>query len=205
MATRTLRMAVVVVIVLAAAVSATESRADGPWKGQLVDWDTGTPLTGAVVLAIWTTYEGSGLSFGCSGGSEKFHSAAEVVTDADGRFVIPAKSFFVDGFVAFRRPQLVIFKARYGGWQFQGGTYYAVAESTDAWRSRTDAAWKQFSGSGVVIQLKPLRDAHERLEHVGRVRHRDVPDEQKPRLLEALAQEEIALGLRSRPPAWRKP
>lgn len=60
------------------------AEAAGPWKGQIVDRDTGQPIPGAVVLAIWVVRSRDSIH-----PHDDFHSAVEVVSDGEGRFVVP--------------------------------------------------------------------------------------------------------------------
>src|SRR5260370_15094947 len=62
-------------------------QAAGPWKAQVVDAETGQPLEEVVVLMYWIKYTGSWA--GWAGG--EFDDAEEVVTVADGRFVVPSR------------------------------------------------------------------------------------------------------------------
>jgi hypothetical protein len=65
---------------LAADASARNER--GPFRGQVVDVETGAPIEGAVMLAVW--WRTCGIF-----GQECFVDAREGVTGADGRFEVP--------------------------------------------------------------------------------------------------------------------
>ena len=65
----------------------------GPFRGQVVDAETGMPLSGAHVMVNWIR-EPPSLHF-----SQWFYDAQETVTDADGRFEIPRQTHFVTAFV----------------------------------------------------------------------------------------------------------
>ncbi len=56
----------------------------GPFRGQLVDVETGQPIAGAAVLVIW--WKGI---LNPVQGAEKFYDAREAVSDAEGRFEVP--------------------------------------------------------------------------------------------------------------------
>jgi hypothetical protein len=56
----------------------------GPFQGQIVDTDSGQPLKGAVVLAVWRTAVFSPVGHPTG----EFHAAREAVTDDNGRFII---------------------------------------------------------------------------------------------------------------------
>src|SRR5438093_11687413 len=68
-------------------ISTAPLEAAGPWRGQVVDAETGKPLEGVVVLAIWEK-----LSPGVIHPARHFHDVDELVTDPSGRFVVPARS-----------------------------------------------------------------------------------------------------------------
>ncbi len=54
----------------------------GPVRGQVVDVETGQPIAGTVMLAVW-------LEIYHVFGGHRFYDAREPVTDADGGFEIP--------------------------------------------------------------------------------------------------------------------
>lgn len=66
----------------------------GPFRGQIMDVETGQPIAGAAVLAIWWERVDTPVQT-----NRKFYEAREAVTDADGRFEIPRLS---PPFFAFR-------------------------------------------------------------------------------------------------------
>src|SRR5262249_26034439 len=66
---------------------ATLGEAAGPWRGQVLDAETGQPLEGVVVLAVWEK-----VSPGAMHLARDFHDVDELVTDAEGRFIIPARN-----------------------------------------------------------------------------------------------------------------
>src|SRR5207253_4191106 len=59
----------------------------GPFRGQVVDLETGEPIPGAVALAVWWKIR---LSF--VHGTREFYDAREAVTGRDGAFEIPRLS-----------------------------------------------------------------------------------------------------------------
>lgn len=81
----------------------------GPFRGQLVDVETGRPIVGAAVLVVW--YEAVPTPVQTN---QKFYDARETVTDAEGRFEVarlsppffsfrifpPQLSYFAPGYVA---------------------------------------------------------------------------------------------------------
>lgn len=166
------------------------AEAAGPWKGQIVDRDTGQPIPGAVVLAIWTLRSRDSIH-----PEDQFHSASEVVSDTNGRFVIPEHTAApTKPLTAIRGPEVVIFKGGYGAWTFAGGPYYPLTEDAYVRKQRIAEAWKQFERAGVTIEVRLLTDREKRMSRTSYVRPGHVPDEHMPRLLDALDVEAIALG-----------
>lgn len=80
----------------------------GPFRGQIVDVETGQPIAGAVVLVVW--YEAVPTPVQTN---QKFFDAREVVTGPDGRFEVPRRS---PPFFAFRifDPHVIYFAPGYG-------------------------------------------------------------------------------------------
>jgi hypothetical protein len=66
----------------------------GPFRGQVVDAETGIPISGAHVMVTWIR-EPPSLHF-----SQWFYDAQETVTGADGRFELPRHTRFVTAFVS---------------------------------------------------------------------------------------------------------
>ncbi len=168
------------------------SASDGPWRGQIVDKETGQPLEDVAVLAYWIRLAGTIAGWG--GG--KYDAAEETVTGPDGRFVIPAHSTAtVNPSQRIAGPELVIYKAGYGRWRFQGA---------DAWpkdvllaQEEGRKAWKRFAGGGVVIELPPLTTREERLKMLATLTWApDIPDGKTALLREFVQQERKYLGLR---------
>ena len=58
--------------------------AHGPYKGRVVEEDSGRPVTGAVAVGYWT-----GVHVNVAGGTTYCIDAREAVTDANGEFEIP--------------------------------------------------------------------------------------------------------------------
>jgi len=90
----------------------TDTSLHGPFDGQVVDAETGDPVHGALVLAIWSYDKGEG--FVAPSGSETAH----VLTDQAGRYRIPAAPLRIRGpsvrLVSF---ELVVYKRGYVGYR----------------------------------------------------------------------------------------
>jgi hypothetical protein len=174
---------------------ATLTQAQAVWTAEVVDAETGQPLEGVVVLAVWhRRHTGPG---GWGGGWT--HEATEVVTGADGRFEIPAPSPGVTLFafeMAPPQPAFLLFKPGYGPWRFRGERTWPSLSPQER-EARRDLAWEQFAEDGVVLELSPLRTREERLQGVPTLPE-EVPEARMPRLLDAITQERLRLSL---PPA----
>jgi len=180
-----------IVMVMIVAGRSGSAEAAGPWKAQVVDAETGQLLEGAVVLAIWhRRYTSPG---GWAGGG--YYASEEVVTGADGHFVIQARSTFT--FLPFltviKGPEFIIFKPGYGRWRWLG---------SDAWpqdayerKRRADAVREQFMGEGVVIELPPLKTREERIKGMPSLPG-DVPASRMTKLLEVVDRERVFLGFK---------
>lgn len=161
--------------------AACPAHADGPWKGQIVDAETGTPLEGMVILAYWVKWTASW--GGWAGGD--FIDAEETVTDPDGRFVIPPHSTFTLMPWSRITGELVILKPGYGLWAFRGGN------------PSRESIWKRLERNEEIIEMPRLRTREERLMFYRQHWHVPgiVPDEHAPRLLQAQEVERANLGL----------
>lgn len=169
--------------------------AAGPWKGQILDAETGQPLEGVVVLAYWIKYTSS---FGGWGGGE-FYDSEEVVTGADGHFVIQARQTWTLFWWRKIEGEFVIFKPGYGRWQFKG---YEASKKLPIWEQEgwIETQWKRFTGDGAVIELSPLKTREERLKFYqspGRTPVGFVPPERMRRFTEAENAERAHLGFRN--------
>ncbi|MEW6521348.1 MAG: hypothetical protein AB1461_18255 [Thermodesulfobacteriota bacterium] len=86
----------------------------GPYKGKVVDADTGEPIEGAVVFMKFFT-EG-GQFIGLAGGYLEVADAVEVLTDRNGEFNIPLQKLTVNKFLHKweNKGRAIIFKPSYG-------------------------------------------------------------------------------------------
>ncbi|WP_089936920.1 hypothetical protein [Candidatus Entotheonella palauensis] len=79
----------------------------GPFKGRVVDADTGKPIKGAVALGSWTKL----VLVGAGGSYSTYYDAQEVASDADDNFTIPGLGPRV--LSALDPMYILIFKAGY--------------------------------------------------------------------------------------------
>ena len=179
---------VFVVTLLIASVSfPVISESAGPWKGQLVDKETGRPLEGAVVLARW---EKRYASFVGEMGGNEYYDSEEVVTDAEGRFVIAARqTWTVNPFSEIYGPEFFIFKSGYGRWQFRD---FDKWWNKDPERERTER--ERFTADGALLELPPLKTQQERREFSGHM-PLGMPAVRMPKYLEELNRNRQSLGL----------
>jgi hypothetical protein len=77
---------------------------DGPYRGKVLDLETGKPIEGAVVAAVWTL-------------THRFCDAKETVTDKNGEFILPKGSCFSFWpFTEMDPARVVVFKPGYLGY-----------------------------------------------------------------------------------------
>ena len=170
-----------------------QADAAGPWKAQVVDAETGKPLEGVVILAVWRRYlwligQHGGLGYGAS---------QEVVTNKEGRFTIASRSSWtLNPFVHLRAPGFRIFKPGYGRWRYKGhgGEAWLKLDLLEQ-QARIEKAKEQFIGEGVMIELPPLKTREERLKFYRSIGYSaEIPRERIKRFLQALEAERTYLG-----------
>jgi hypothetical protein len=154
--------------------------AAGPWRGQVVDAETNKPLEGVVVLAQWDK-----LSPGTIHAARAFYDVDEVVTDADGRFVIPERRVLTPNpFVTLDGPILLMFKPGYGPGLERGLPEY----------SNIHDMRRLMEKQGVIFAMNPVRTRGERRETWPHVPS-EIPNSMMRRFLEAINQERRSYGL----------
>jgi len=154
--------------------------AAGPWRGQVVDAETNQPLEGVIVLAQWDK-----LSPGAIHVAREFHDVEEVVTDSDGRFVIPERRVLTaNPFVRLDGPILHTFKPGYGRWRTLGLPKY----------TNIDDMRRLMEKQEVVFALSPVRTVEERRRALPSPPS-DAPETKIPRFMDAIDDEAIRLGL----------
>ena len=92
---------------------------DGPYRGKVVDAETGKPIEGVAVAGMWRldAYGGP------AGPVEVYCDARETVTDKNGEFIVPkAFCFNVWPFTKMGLADVVIFKPGYLGYSPIGST-----------------------------------------------------------------------------------
>jgi hypothetical protein len=168
----------------------------GPWKGQVVDKETGKPLEGAVVLARW---EKRYTSFVGEMGGNEYYASEESVTDEEGRFVIRARqTWTLNPFNEIYGPEFFIFKSSYGRWQFRDFDDWGLQDAIVS-AERTRAEWRRFTAEGAVLELSPLKTTEQRLEFIRSIRPHSVPSDRMMKYLDSINRERVTLGLEPYP------
>lgn len=153
----------------------------GPYRGRVIDAETKQPLAGAAVVAVWSREQ-----FQLFRTATIFYEAKEVLTDANGQFVLHAKEIEQNAPAKTLRPTFVVFFPGYGSYPnrqvaprgFLGGI---------------------FEGKGATVELPRLKTREERLDHLSRMvtpsGRYDVPFRKTPHFIELLNRERVSLGL----------
>ena len=162
---------------------------DGPWKGTVIDSETREPIEGAVVVAIWQKEYG-----GPAGPYAYFLDAVEVLTDKDGRFLIPKfwKLNLVPILSWIEGPTFQIFKPGYTAFPGPTLTYFKYFPKSPLGVSLTAVA--DLFKKGVVVELLKLKTEKERRMNVpGWID--DVGSEKLPLFYGLINEENRTLGL----------
>ncbi len=141
----------------------------GPFRGQLIDVETGQPIAGAVILVVWWEAVFTPIQT-----NREFYDAREAVTDADGRFEVPryAPPFFT---FRFFRPDIIYFAPGYAA-------HSEVVTPPDG---------EPFVDP-TVIQLRRLKTREERIKSLPS--RPSIPVEKMPQFIRAMNVERLAVG-----------
>lgn len=92
---------------------------NGPYKGKVIDLETGAPIEGVVVAGVWHVKQ-----YGGPGGPvQTFCDAKETLTDKNGEFEVPkASCWHWWPFSTLGSPQFTVFKPGYLGYPPIGAT-----------------------------------------------------------------------------------
>ncbi len=130
----------------------------GPFRGRIVDADTGEPIPGAAVVVVWMEHVPNPVQ-----GQERFYDALAAVTDFGGRFEIPRRN---PPFFSFRiAPPYQSYRAP--GYVFQTEATAPDGQLIVSMRARErlspDERFRSSPGIGILLipeeKLKGLREA----------------------------------------------
>jgi hypothetical protein len=145
----------------------------GPFRGQLVDVETGEPIAGAAILVIW--WEAIFSPVGHP--TERFYDTRETATDAQGRFEVPRLS------VPFWKLGVNVGRMH----------YFAPGYAPDA-EVVTPPDGQPFVAP-TVVQMRRLKTGEERRKYVRGQLPAGVPHEKMLEFIRTLNQERSTLGL----------
>lgn len=145
------------------------------YRGKVVDAETGAPIAGAVVIAVWDReWTGAG------GRVPEFYDAREVLTDEAGEFVLDARDIEASAPFNTRWPVF--------------GTYRPGYAFYPRFVSPWQTLYRDLRSGQAVVRLRRLLTREERLENLA-TQFSYVPAEKRKHLLNAISAEQKALGL----------
>jgi hypothetical protein len=136
------RIAWLLLVPVAAAGCRSGAEQWGPFRGQIVDAETGAPIPGAHVMASWERDHPNPVHW-----TQSFYDAQEAVTDAGGRFEIPRQRRFFTVLVS--APRFDAFAPGY------------VAESSDV----TPRGGRPYVDQ-TILRMRPLKSRQEQCAHL---------------------------------------
>ena len=155
-------------------------RPRGPYRGKVIDADTRAPIVGAVVVARWSRDR-----IGPFHSVMEHYAVREVLTDADGAFLIEAKAIEERAPKRTRYPEFLIFMPGYGSYpRFQ--------------KAPTGFTGGVFEGAGVLVELQRLESLEDRRRHLLRVNpmnYANEPFTEVPELMKKIDEERVSIGL----------
>jgi hypothetical protein len=162
----------------------------GPYRGRVLDAETGKPLAGVVVVAVWRRDRVMPL-----GGRSEHYAAREALTNADGEWVIDADDVERNAPKRTLRPTFTIFLPGYGRPRVPAGTPRSVTR-------------RFYEGSGDTVELPVLNTKDERRMHLrtlGPYGLSEAPFTEIPGFMRLFNHERVALGLEPYPSSGRQP
>jgi len=155
---------------------------DGPYKGKVIDLETGEPIEGAVVAGVWVL-------------THRFCDAKETVTDKNGEFILPKGSCFSFWpFTEMDSPDVIVFKPGYLAYEPLGATFEERKAKMPGFTGHEFQDKKQYN----IIRLgKPKTRMERKLTFDdAECFFRSEAFEKLPILLKMVTEEEKNLGLR---------
>lgn len=162
----------------------------GPYRGRVLDAETGKPLTGVVVVAVWRRDRIMPLH-----SRSEHYAAREALTNADGEFVIDADDVERNAPKRTLRPFFTIFLPGYGRPRTPAGTPSTLTQ-------------RFYEGPGNTVELPRLKDKEERRMHLrtlGPYGLSEAPFTEIREYMRLFNQERVALGLDPYPSSGRQP
>jgi hypothetical protein len=157
----------------------------GTYRGRVLDAETGRPLPGVVVVAVWRRDRVMPL-----GGRSEHYAAREALTDENGNFVLEAQDVERSAPKRTRRPFFTIFSPGYGRPRGIAGT-------------PSSPPFTFYEGAGHTVELPRLKDKEERLAHLGKIDLYGAPFTEVPEFTRLINQERVTLGLEPYSPSGR--
>ena len=175
---------------------------DGPYRGKVVDADTGNPIEGAAVLGEWPleTYGGAG------GRVQIYCDAQETMTDKNGEFIVPQAFCF--HFWPFTKLGSTIFKIFKPGYDSYPPSLPIIGPASSQ-KDQQEAHKYQLEfwvtiNKNNIVRLKKFENKEERewiVNHISLVR---IPQNKRPQkaktMIDLINSERHTLGLQ---PVWR--
>ena len=155
----------------------------GPYRGRVLDAETGKPLAGVVVVAVWRRDRIMPLH-----SRSEHYAAREALTNADGEFVIDANDMERNAPKRTRHPFFTIFLPGYGRPQVPAGTPPTLTR-------------RFYEGPGNTVELPQLKTKEERLAHLRKIDLYGAPFTEVPEFTRLINQERVMLGLEPHSPS----
>jgi hypothetical protein len=152
-------------------------RYDGPYKGRVIDADTGQPIEGVVVLGVWSKVAATP-----AGGVSSYYDAQETVTDRNGEFEIPGLGLKILSKVA--PMNAIIFKV---GYEHLNVSWELIREN------KFNDKKIKWDGKRAIIPLRKW-SLEERRNRFGDYYVSGVPDEKRKLLLREIEREDKEIG-----------
>lgn len=157
----------------------------GPYRGRVLDAETGKPLAGVVVVAVWRRDRIMPFH-----SRSEHYAAREALTNADGEFVIDAEDVERNAPKRTLRPFFTIFLPGYGRGRSEPGP-------------TPRSGMNFFEGVGNTVELLKLKNKEERLAYLRQIDLYGAPFTEVPEFARLINQERVTLGLEPYSPSGR--
>jgi len=159
------------IIIIFISLGCSPIRYDGPYKGIIIDEETGEPIEGVVVLGVWTREIVTP-----GGATHQFYDAKETVTNKNGEFTIRGLGLLL--FSNIIPMDVVIFKSGYTQWGYM--TWKELKKTVETEKDRA------------IIPLRKLTIKQRKKRSISRP---NVPDEKMTMLTKEINKERVEEGL----------